>query len=344
MNRDHISPWRAAGLPAVVLLLFAGLAAPVAAQNGPLGSPIPGRPLGEALEDPSADAPVSFIAHQLAFARVAEARDSAEESLRALFVDKGVAYPARELFFRVFKHEREFEVWARSHPDAPFTLIRTYPVCSLPGQLGPKRRLGDLQVPEGFYYIDHFNPRSEFHLSLRVSYPNTADRMRRGALSLGGDIFIHGGCATVGCVPIEDRNIREVYWLAVQATEAGQRLIPVHIFPARLDDSRLRWLADTFDPEPDLLAFWHNLARGYAFFERTRRVPWITVAENGEYAVPGSPELAADSLVAETAADAVAADSAPTAPPDSLASPPSGSLPQAKTDSARASGGTRPDG
>lgn len=280
-------------LATVVLMAVAGAAV---AQSAPLGSPVPGQPLGQSLEAEDARGPVSFAAHQLSFPRVAGARDSADERLRAAFAEQGVTYPAAELFLRVFKHEREMEVWARSHPDAAFTRIRTYAVCSLPGQLGPKRRMGDLQVPEGFYYIDDFNPVSEFHLSLRVSYPNTADRLRRDALSLGGDIFVHGGCATVGCVPIEDHNMEELYWLAVQATDAGQRLIPIHIFPARLDHANLRWLEETFSPDPDLLAFWQNLQRGYAFFEETRRVPWITVASNGDYAVPDRPALAADTL------------------------------------------------
>ncbi|MBW3553700.1 MAG: hypothetical protein KY466_09320 [Gemmatimonadetes bacterium] len=287
----------AAALALTTAMLMA--AASAAAQSAPLGSPVPGQPLGQALEVEDARGPVSFAAHQLSFPRVVGARDSADDRLRAAFAEHGVDYPAAELFLRVFKHERQMEVWARSHPDAPFVRVRSYTVCSLPGQLGPKRRMGDLQVPEGFYYIDDFNPVSEFHLSLRVSYPNTADRLRRDALSLGGDIFVHGGCATVGCVPIEDRNMEELYWLAVQATDAGQRLIPIHIFPARLDPANLRWLEETFSPDPDLLDFWENLQRGYAFFEETRRVPWITVASNGEYAVPDRPALAADTLLLE---------------------------------------------
>ena len=289
-RRSHALPL---ALATAVLMAAAGAAV---AQSAPLGSPVPGQPLGQALEAEAARGPVSFAAHQLTYPRVVGARDSADDRLRVAFAEHGLAYPASELFLRVFKHEREMEVWARSHPDAAFTRVRTYAVCSLPGQLGPKRRMGDLQVPEGFYYIDDFNPVSEFHLSLRVSYPNTADRLRRDALSLGGDIFVHGGCATVGCVPIEDRNMEELYWLAVQATDAGQRLIPIHIFPARLDRANLRWLEETFAPDPDLLAFWRNLQRGYAFFEETRRVPWVTVASNGEYAVPDRPALAADSV------------------------------------------------
>lgn len=291
---------RFASSAAAGLLLLC--ASPLVGQNGgPLGSPIPGTPLGEAVAEDRG--PRAFLPYQLEFPRVAGARDATDEQLRDLFQEQGLPYPAQELFLRVFKHEREMELWARAGGEGEFTLVKTYDVCSLPGQLGPKRKMGDIQVPEGFYFIDHFNPRSEFHLSLRVDYPNMADRMRRQDLALGGDIFIHGGCATVGCVPIRDHNMEELYWLAVQATDAGQRLIPVHIFPARLHERNLRWLRSAFDPEPALMEFWESLGEGYEYFERTRQVPWITVAQNGSYAVPDLPELAGDTLPADSIAD-----------------------------------------
>lgn len=290
---------------APVLVVLA--AATVAAQEGmPLGTPIPGQPLGAELDD--GPAPRSFLASQLAHPRVAAARDSADEALRALFDDRDVTYPAPEIFLRVFKHERIMELWARDDADSGFTLIREYPVCALPGQLGPKHQLGDFQVPEGFYFIDDFNPRSSHHLSLRVSYPNLADRMRGEVVELGGDIYVHGGCQTVGCVPIENDNIEEVYWLAAQAIDAGQRVIPIHIFPSRMDEASMRWLEQTFRPDPELLAFWRNLAEGYAYFQDTRRVPWITVARDGRYAVPPSSQLAGDEQApADSAAEATAA-------------------------------------
>jgi murein L,D-transpeptidase YafK len=90
--------------------------------------------------------------------------------------------------------------------------------------------------------------------------------------------------------------VEEGYWLAVQALDAGQSVIPVHIFPARLDPSRLQWLEDTFQPEPDLLRFWHDLAPAYTFFEETRRVPWVTVGEDGRYTVPETPRMATDTV------------------------------------------------
>lgn len=274
----------------LVAVLALGLATGAAAQT-PLGTPVPGKPLGNPVDEDRG--PEAFAAHQLTFTRVAHARDDTDERLRALFAEKGVAYPPARIFLRVFKHERVMELWVRAIGDSSFTFIKTYPVCALPGQLGPKRRTGDVQVPEGFYYIDQFNPSSAYLLSLRVNYPNLADRMRRQALSLGGDIFIHGGCKTVGCVPIENDNIEEVYWLAVQAMDAGQRVIPVHIYPARLDDHGLAWLEQTFRPDPDVMDFWRELAPGYRYFEATHRVPWITVGPDGRYVVPPVPDLAA---------------------------------------------------
>jgi murein L,D-transpeptidase YafK len=262
-------------------------------QGTPLGSPIPPQPVGTLSDDASLHDGL-FLAHQLAFPRVREAQATTDQRLRATFEEKGIAYPASEIFIRVFKHERQLELWARDEPERAFTLVVRYPVCVLPGQLGPKQRMGDLQVPEGFYFIDEFNPNSAYHLSLRVSYPNLADRMRRQVRALGGDIYIHGGCESVGCVPIEDDNIAELYWVAAQASEAGQSVIPVHIFPARLDPDRLQWLQDTFRPDAELLDFWRNLAEGYAYFEATRRVPWVTVAEDGRYAVPEPPRDGGD--------------------------------------------------
>lgn len=293
------------GAAVLILLPLAGTA-----QGPPLGTPIPDRPLGTSIDDDAG--PAAFLAHQLSFERVAGARDSTDSHLRAVFAERGLEYPASEIYLRVFKHERVLELWARGQDDAAFTRVKEYPVCALPGQLGPKQQMGDFQVPEGFYFIDDFNPRSSYHLSLRVSYPNLADRMRREAVALGGDIFVHGGCQTVGCVPIENRNIQEVYWLAVQSMDAGQRVIPIHIFPSRMDQRSMRWLERTFRPGPDLRAFWRNLAEGYSYFEETRQVPWITVASDGRYTVPARARLAAgdDSIPADAGGAPAAGDDA----------------------------------
>lgn len=86
---------------------------------------------------------------------------------------------------------------------------------------GHKRVEGDGRTPEGLYYIDRKNPRSSFHLSVGISYPNAEDRARAQAIghSPGGDIFIHGTPSryrrdddwTWGCLAVKNKEIEEIY-------------------------------------------------------------------------------------------------------------------------------------
>jgi murein L,D-transpeptidase YafK len=90
---------------------------------------------------------------------------------------------------------------------------------------GHKSRSGDGRTPEGRYHIDRRNPRSEFYLSLGVSYPNALDvaRARAAGVRPGGDIFIHGGPRraedrrkrdwTAGCIAVTDQEIEEIWSL-----------------------------------------------------------------------------------------------------------------------------------
>ncbi|HSP77399.1 MAG TPA: L,D-transpeptidase family protein, partial [Myxococcaceae bacterium] len=168
----------------------------------------------------------------------------------------------------------------------PLVKVRTYPFCAASGELGPKRREGDLQVPEGFYVIDLFNPRSQFHLSLRVSYPNASDRKLADARRPGQNIFIHGGCASIGCIAIEDEPIEELYLMVQEARRKMGRNVPVHIFPRRLDTAGLTVLEQHPEATPSRLAFWRGLQPGYILFEETRRPPRVKVdGKTGEYRV-----------------------------------------------------------
>ena len=226
-----------------------------------------------------------FLERQLDFPRVKVAQVDAKFTLKSMFRDMDVAYPPYEMFLRIFKHEQMVEVWVRPDADARFTLLKSYPICAIPGRLGPKRRAGDFQVPEGFYHVEAFNPQSDYYLSMRVNYPNAVDRMRGETAALGGDIFIHGGCKTVGCVPVQDDAMKEIYWLAVETTAAGQSRIPVHIFPTKMDASGLSWLKSLYQPDRTLTDFWQGLQEGYAYFEANRQVPHIVVGGEGRYVV-----------------------------------------------------------
>lgn len=202
-----------------------------------------------------------------------------------LFTARGVKLPV-EFFFRVFKRERLLEVWARDAGAAAHVLITSYPMCGISGTLGPKRREGDLQIPEGFYVVDLFNPASNYHLSLRVDYPNAVDRARSGAASPGGDIFIHGDCVTVGCVAVSDRWMEEIYLMAITAREAGQDRIPVHMFPTRLDEDGMAWLRRTYGPGHPDMPFWETLRRGHLLFEETGVLP-VVEHKGGSYVFVG---------------------------------------------------------
>ena len=117
------------------------------------------------------------------------------------------------------------------------------------GTLGPKLREGDGQIPEGIYGIGYLNPNSSYYLSLKVTYPNASDRARAkvdGRTNLGGDIMIHGKAVTIGCVPVGDDAIEDIFYLA---SAVGIKNVLVVIAPydmrkgrkPELERSPLKW-------------------------------------------------------------------------------------------------------
>ncbi|MCP3102837.1 L,D-transpeptidase family protein [Myxococcus sp. K15C18031901] len=223
--------------------------------------------------------------------RVATARKQRMGELTRLFSAAGVAWPPEQLYVRAFKHEGELEVWA-GPARGPLVKVKTYPFCAASGVPGPKRQQGDLQVPEGFYTLDLFNPWSSYHLSIRVSYPNAADRRRqRPGVPLGGDIFVHGDCVSIGCIAIQDTPIEELYLMTLDTRAKTKRDTPIHIFPRRLTTAGLSELEQEAGLDPDLVAFWRSLQPAYLLFEESHQLPRTRVDEKtGAYVVsPGAP-------------------------------------------------------
>ena len=217
--------------------------------------------------------------------RVAAARTARSGTIRRRFADAGLAYPPREMFLRAFKREMELELWARDN-DEPFRKVATFNVTAASGGSGPKRREGDGQVPEGCYKIDVFNPQSSFHLSLGLNYPNESDRILSDRERPGGEIFIHGGAASIGCLPLGDPAIQELYLVALDTRRRGQQAIHVHIFPARMTGETWSAFAKAeSDGKPELRAFWANLQRVFDAFEETKRFPNIGIGRDGSYLV-----------------------------------------------------------
>lgn len=230
----------------------------------------------------------SFIDYQKGFLRPSDALKRKEDTLQKQFAAKGISWPARQLYVRSFKYDGELEIWVRNERKEPFKLFKKYKVCALAGSLGPKRMQGDYQVPEGFYYINEFNPNSQYYLSLGLNYPNASDRILSDSMHPGGDIYIHGSCVTTGCIPVTDKFIDEIYILAAYAKNSGQDFIPVHIYPIRYSNKRsVDYLAGLTRSDVPLKKFAERLEMVYDHFELTKQLPLIMVANSGDYVYDG---------------------------------------------------------
>ncbi|HEY5823678.1 MAG TPA: L,D-transpeptidase family protein [Cyclobacteriaceae bacterium] len=227
--------------------------------------------------------PPGFKDAQLKNSRVKSAYELKEQTVKNYFVKKGLKYEGFQLFIRAFKKEMKLEAWIKEKGKEEFQLLTTYDFCTTSGKLGPKRKEGDYQIPEGIYSINHFNPQSNFHLSLGINYPNASDLILSDKKSPGGAIYIHGNCVTIGCIPITDDKINELYLLAVEAKNNGQEKIPVHIFPAKLDEGLIDTLAKEESANEKLVGFWENLQPIYKDFKNSKKLKTVSVNKKGEY-------------------------------------------------------------
>jgi murein L,D-transpeptidase YafK len=120
------------------------------------------------------------------------------------------------------------------------TVLRSYRVALGLNPVGPKEQEGDSRTPEGHYQLTRRNPRSEYFLSIQVSYPNDRDlqRARRNRLTPGGAIMIHGlpnelrrepayyekRDWTDGCIAVSDSDMLEIWLMTPQD-------VPIDILP-----------------------------------------------------------------------------------------------------------------
>lgn len=224
----------------------------------------------------------SFKVSQQKCVRVKTAYQEKWDGLKAEMQKQGIKDSNFEMYLQIFKNEKIVEVWLKSKESKEYKLFKSYSICASSGDLGPKRKQGDGQVPEGFYHIAIFNPYSSYYLSLGVSYPNASDKIV-GKGNLGGDIMIHGNCVTIGCMPLTDFYIKEVYIMAVEACNDGQKNIPVHIFPTKLNENGMKMLAAEYSKDIALMDFWKNIKIGYDYFEQHKQLPKVNVDKAGKY-------------------------------------------------------------
>lgn len=148
--------------------------------------------------------------------------------------------------YRILIKKSERKLYLYQNRDSREKLLKIYQIALGNTPTGHKQKQGDGRTPEGDYYITHKNPKSNFYLSLGISYPNVKDAdagLKNGLITqsqhraitdairsqskppqntgLGGDIFIHGGGTgkllglirdwTLGCVALENEDIKELF-------------------------------------------------------------------------------------------------------------------------------------
>ena len=262
--------------------------APPPSLSAPESLPVPAAPI-PAAPDLAAPVPAAPVSPAGPPAAQQLAAHTAEPVLRPAppEVFNEPARPARfnmgaPAYVRIFKKEGELELWLKVN--GRYSLYRTFPICKWSGRLGPKVKEADYQSPEGFYSVSarQLNPHSNYHLAFNVGYPNAFDRQNGHT---GGLVMVHGACKSVGCFAMTDKGIEEIYGFVAAALSAGQREVPVHIFPFRMTDAAIAketsaaaggfmsFFAADGGNGAQWADFWRNLKEGYDLFQQTGEPP-----------------------------------------------------------------------
>ena len=170
------------------------------------------------------------------------------------------------VLIRAYKKEAEIEIWKQNRK-GDYVLLKSYPVCRWSGQLGPKRKEGDRQVPEGFYTVSasQMNPFSSYWLAFNVGYPNALERSLGFS---GGDIMVHGTCSSRGCYAMTNEQIEEIYAILREAFQGGQKAVQFQSYPFRMTAENLAKFRNDSN-----MPFWKNLKEGNDRFEVTKLEP-----------------------------------------------------------------------
>ena len=173
---------------------------------------------------------------------------------------------------RIFKEEAEMEVWKKNR-DGDYALLKTYPICKWSGDLGPKKKVGDRQAPEGFYTITpgQMNPNSNYYLAFNTGFPNAYDRAWGYT---GSDLMVHGDCSSRGCYAMTDEQIQEIYALARESFFGGQKAFQLQAYPFRM--TAMNMAKHRNNPN---FAFWKMLKEGYDHFNASHQEPKVAVCE-----------------------------------------------------------------
>ena len=229
----------------------------------------------------------------------------------AKIISDKLDFPPDCAVIRVFKEERECEIWAKDVSRDTLVLIMTLPISSMDFEPGPKLRQGDSKTPEGFYFgqfayyssnwfmwIDLDNVEESGNVGngsafrICLDYPNILDRNRSikaGFNNPGGAICVHGNSVSIGCISFENKDFLPVYSFSRHHNTSEYGPIQFHVFPFRFENkdqtdrstSARRFCHIGEFSEQNLLDLWENLETGYDLFKETKRP--IKIVTNRSY-------------------------------------------------------------
>lgn len=219
----------------------------------------------------------------LAPARADKAEAPIPAATLGLMAAKGTN-AAAPILLRAFKKEAEIELWKRA-ANGRFVHVKTYPICRWSGQLGPKKREGDRQTPEGFYSVakTQMNPNSRYYLSFDIGYPNALDQSLGYT---GSAVMVHGICSSMGCYAMTNPVAGELFSIAREAFAGGQAAFQFQSYPFRMSAANLA--RHRGDPN---IAFWRQLKEGSDRFEATGQEVVTTIGP-GRYLFARLPDSA----------------------------------------------------
>jgi murein L,D-transpeptidase YafK len=227
----------------------------------------------------------SFNKEAMSYTRVRQAYAEKEKIVDKTLAEHSISRDSLRIYLCVFKTEKIIELWAKNSCDSVFIPVKKFPICELSGNVGPKRRSHDLQVPEGFYHISDLNPYSKYFLSMEINYPNASDSIRGVHGHLGNEIFIHGDCISSGCLAMTDERIKELFIYCIEAYNNGQDKIGITIFPAQLDSANYSRLQSRYSKDKDKISLWADLKKSYDLFNQTKIQPTVKFLPDGTHEV-----------------------------------------------------------
>jgi len=176
------------------------------------------------------------------------------------------------IFVRLYKESSELEIW-KEKQNGDFALLKTYAICKWSGALGPKKKEGDRQAPEGVYIVTpaQMNPNSSYYLSFNIGYPNAFDRALERT---GSNLMVHGACSSAGCYSMTDEDAGEIFALARDSFRGGQTSFQIQALPFHMTAENLARHRDDAN-----MPFWRMLKVGADHFDLTLRPPKVDVCE-----------------------------------------------------------------